>query len=86
MQADADGRFTLPNVRPGTYTLSAYVIGEVGEYTQTSVKVSARDTTALGDVTWTISHPGRSIAREIGIPDRSAEEFADGANYWVPYN
>jgi rhamnogalacturonan endolyase len=50
------------------------------------VKVTAGHETALGDTTWTINHPGRSIAWEIGIPDRSAEEFADGANYWVPYN
>jgi len=86
VQADASGNFTIPNVRPGTYTLSAYVTGEVGEYTQTNVKVTADHTTALGNTTWTISHPGRSIAWEIGIPDRSAAEFADGANYWVPYN
>ena len=85
-QADASGHFTLPHVRPGIYTLSAYVTGEVGEYTRSNVKVIAGDTTALGDLTWAIPHPGRSIAWEIGIPDRSAEEFADGANYWVPYN
>lgn len=86
VQAGASGDFTIPNVRPGTYTLSAYVTGEVGEYTRTNVKVTAGDTTALGNATWTISHPGRSIAWEIGIPDRSAAEFADGMNYWVPYN
>ena len=86
VQADASGHFTLPHVRPGTYTLSAFVTGEVGEYTQKNVQVTAGKTTALGDTTWTIAHPGRSIAWEIGIPDRSAEEFADGANYWVPYN
>ncbi|MEA3208710.1 MAG: hypothetical protein QOE70_1767 [Chthoniobacter sp.] len=86
VQADAGGHFTIPNVRPGTYTLSAYVTGEVGEYTRTNVKVTAGDTTALGDTTWAIAHPGRSMVWEIGIPDRSAEEFADGASYWVPYN
>ena len=86
VQAGPDGNFTIPNVRPGIYTLSAYVTGEVGEYTQTNVTVTAGQTNALGSITWTISHPGRSIAWEIGIPDRSAAEFADGANYWVPYN
>jgi rhamnogalacturonan endolyase len=85
-QADANGNFTIPNVRPGIYTLSAYVTGEVGEYTQANVNVTAGNTTALGNTTWAIAHPGRSIAWEIGIPDRSAEEFADAANYWVPYN
>lgn len=86
VQADASGHFTLSNVRPGTYTLSAYVTGETGEYTRTKVKVAAGETTVLGDLTWDISHPGTSIAWEIGVPDRSAEEFADAANYWVPYN
>jgi len=86
VQADAGGNFTIPNVRPGTYTLSAYVTGEVGEYTRTNVKVTAGHATALGNTTWTISHVGQSIAWEIGVPDRSAEEFADAANYWVPYN
>jgi rhamnogalacturonan endolyase len=66
--------------------LSAYVTGEVGEYSQTNVKVVLGETTALGDIVWTIAHPGRSIAWEIGVPDRSAEEFADASNYWVPYN
>jgi len=86
VQADAGGNFTIPNVRPGTYTLSAYVTGEVGEYTRTNVKVTAGHATALGNTTWTISHVGQSIAWEIGVPDRSAEEVADAANYWVPYN
>jgi len=86
VQADASGHFTIPNVRPGTYTLSAYVTGEVGEYTQTNVKVTAGETNTLGDIPWSIVHPGQSIAWEIGIADRSAEEFADAANYWVPYN
>jgi rhamnogalacturonan endolyase len=86
VQADAGGNFTIPHVRPGTYTLSAYVTGEVGEYAQANVKVTAGQATALGDTRWTISHPGKSIAWEIGIPDRSAAEFADAANHWVPYN
>jgi rhamnogalacturonan endolyase len=85
VQADANGNFTIPNVRPGTYTLSAYVTGEVGEYTQTNVTVTAGQTKALGNTTWTISHPGQSIAWEIGTPDRSAAEFADSATYYVPY-
>ncbi len=86
VQADAAGHFTIPHVRPGTYTLYAYVTGEVGEHTQTKVKVTAGEVTELGDVTWTIPHAGRSIAWEIGVPDRSAAEFADAVNHWVPYN
>jgi len=86
VRADANGSFTIPAVRPGNLTLSAYVTGEVGEYTQTNVNVTANATTALGDVVWTVAHPGLSIAWEIGVPDRRTEEFAEGStNYYVPY-
>ncbi len=86
VHADKDGRFTISNVRPGTYTLSAYVTGEVGEYSQAEVSIAAGQTAQLGNVTWTVPHAGKTIVWEIGVPDRTAAEFADGANSWVPYN
>lgn len=86
VQADASGNFTIPNVRPGTYTLSAYVTGEVGEFTKTNVTVAAGQTNALGNLTWTITHPGQYIVWELGTPDRTSAEFAEGStNYYVPY-
>lgn len=86
VRADANGNFTIPAVRPGQLTLSAYVSGEVGEFTQTNVNVTANGTTALGNVVWNVVHPGLSIAWEIGTPDRRSEEFAEGStNYYVPY-
>jgi rhamnogalacturonan endolyase len=82
VQADLAGHFTIPNVRPGTYTLYAFATGEVGEFSKTAVSVRAGQATALGDVTWNVPHVGASIAWEIGVPDRSAAEFKHGDDYF----
>ncbi len=83
--ADALGNFTIPDVRPGSYTLYAFTDGAVGEYSQLAVNVTAGGTTALGNVTWNVTHPGTSIAWEIGTPNRSAREFKHGNDYFEPY-
>lgn len=83
--ADAQGNFTLPAVRPGTYTLYAYNTGAVGEFSQKSVTVTAGRTVALGTVAWSVPHAGRVIAWEIGVPDRSAAEFHHGNDYFQAY-
>jgi rhamnogalacturonan endolyase len=83
--ADSSGNFTIPNVRPGTYTLSAFVTGAVGEYSQANVAVDAGATTSLDNVTWNVVHPGSSIAWEIGVPDRSAAEFRHGNDYFQAF-
>jgi rhamnogalacturonan endolyase len=86
VKSDANGNFSIPNVRPGTYTLYAFTNGAVGEYSQASVAVTAGGTTALGSVTWNVTHPGGSIAWEIGVPDRTAKEFRHGStDYFEPY-
>ena len=85
VKTDVDGGFTIPNVRPGTYTLYGFVTGAVGEYSQTDVSVDAGQTTSLGDVVWTLFHPGNSIAWEIGIPDRNSTEFRHGNDYFEPF-
>ena len=83
--ADSSGNFSIPNVRAGTYTLSAFVTGAVGEYSQANVTVSTGGTTVLGDVTWNVVHLGSSIAWEIGVPDRSAAEFWHGNDYFQAF-
>ena len=83
--ADASGNFTIPGVRPGTYTLYAYNDGVVGEYSKTAVTVTAGGTNAQGTLTWTVAHPGASIAWEIGTPDRTAKEFRHGNDYFEPF-
>jgi rhamnogalacturonan endolyase len=70
-RADRAGHFRIPAVRPGTYTLSAFVDGVIGEYTQENVTVPTRD---LGTVVWHPRSHGRTLW-QIGRPDRSAEEF-----------
>jgi rhamnogalacturonan endolyase len=84
-KADASGNFSLPAVRPGTYTLYAFLDGAVGEFSKTSITVTAGGTTALGPLTWTIPRSGASLAWEIGEPDRSAAEFKHGNDYFKPY-
>lgn len=82
VKTDSNGNFVIPNVRPGNYTIYSFVTGVVGEYSQSGVVVSAGTTTFLGNVTWNVTHPGNSIAWEIGVPDRSAAEFKHGNDYF----
>jgi rhamnogalacturonan endolyase len=84
-RTDATGNFTIPFVRAGTYTLYAFTTGAVGEYALQGVNVSAGGTTALGDVTWNVPHPGSAIAWEIGFPDRTASKFWHGNDYFQPF-
>lgn len=84
-RSDGSGNFTIPAVRPGSYTLYAFTGGVVGEFSKTGITVTAGGTNPQGDLTWTVSHPGTSIAWEIGVPDRSAREFRHGDDYFTPY-
>jgi rhamnogalacturonan endolyase len=84
-RADAAGNFTIPAVRPGSYTLYAYTDGVVGEFSKTNIIVTGGGTNAQGDVAWNIVHPGTSIAWEIGVPDRTAKEFKHGNDYFTPF-
>lgn len=85
VKADSNGNFSIPSVRPGTYTLYAFTQGAVGEYSMAKVTVTAGGTTALGNLTWNVPHYGRSIAWEIGVPDRTAKEFWHGGDYFEPF-
>lgn len=78
------GAFLLPNVRPGDYTLYAYVTGAVGQYSKTGITVKAGTMQELPPLTWSVPHFGSRIAWEIGTPDRSAAEFRHGRDYFVP--
>jgi rhamnogalacturonan endolyase len=81
VRGDDQGRFTIPNVRPGTYTLHAIANGVLGEYAKTDVTVGAGKTLDLGRLQWTPVRYGRQLW-EIGIPDRTAGEFLHGDHYW----
>ena len=80
-----DGRFTIPNVRPGTYTLRAFANGVLGEYDRTAqVTVEAGKTVDLGKLDWQPVRYGKQIW-EIGYPDRTGDKFfkGDADNYWL---
>jgi rhamnogalacturonan endolyase len=83
-KADAQGKFDLTNVRPGKYTLYAYTGGVVGQCEKTGVEVKAGQTVSLNQIIWHVKHPGRQIAWEIGVPDRTTTEFAHGKDYYTP--
>ena len=79
----ADGAFTIPNVRPGTYQLHAVADGILGAYDATaSVTIAAgQHTLDLGTIEWHPVHYGQQIF-QIGTPNRSAKEFFKGDDHW----
>lgn len=76
----ASGATTLPGVIPGTYRLTAYVLGQWGELRKDDVAVTAGGITPVA---------GRFVPENfgtappiwtLGTPDRSAREFRHGTN------
>jgi rhamnogalacturonan endolyase len=80
-RADEQGRFSIPNVRAGTYTLHAIADGVLGEFAQTNVVIQAGKSLELGQLQWKPVRHGKQLW-EIGVPDRSAQEFRHGDHYW----
>ena len=80
VKADADGKFTLPTVRPGTYTLYAWQTQ--GSITQSFAKDNIEvkgDTLDLGQLAWDPPyHP--NLLWQIGQADRMAGEFKFGSS------
>jgi rhamnogalacturonan endolyase len=77
----ADGSFTIPNVRPDVYTMHAIADGVLGEFAVTNITIAAGKTVELGDLKWQPVRYGPQLW-EIGVPNRSAEEFLHGDHYW----
>src|SRR5476651_31955 len=79
-----NGKFTIANVRPGTYTLHAFANGVLGEFAQTEITVVAGKTLNLGKLEWKPIREGKQVW-EIGYPSRVADKFfkGDPANYWL---
>jgi rhamnogalacturonan endolyase len=80
----ANGRFTIPNIRPGTYTLHAIADGVLGELIHTNVFVEAGQPLNLGKLDWKPVRYGRQLW-DIGYPDRTGGKFfkGDGPNFWL---
>jgi rhamnogalacturonan endolyase len=75
--ADAAGRFQLGAVRPGGYTLYAWVPGEFGELAKDGVQVVANQALDLGALDFRPLRHGRTLW-QVGTPDRRASEFRHG--------
>lgn len=76
-----DGKFTITNVRPGTYTMHAFADGVLGEFAKANVTVEAGKNLDLGKVEWKPVRNGKQIW-EIGYPNRNGGEFFKGDEYW----
>ena len=81
--ASDDGKFEIPDVRAGTYTMHAFADGVLGEFAKPDVTVEAGKPLDLGNLTWTPVRRGMQVW-DIGIPNRSGLEFFKGDSYWVP--
>ena len=83
-EGSEDGRFSLPNVRPGTYTLHAFAEGVLGEFAQTDITVEAGKALDLGQLAWKPVRYGKQVW-DIGYPDRTGGKFfkGDRENYWL---
>lgn len=81
VRADARGRFSIPNVRPGDYWLRAIADGVLGEFVMTNVVVNAGFQTGVGSLEWQPVRYGKTVW-QIGVPDRTAREFRHGDHYW----
>jgi len=80
-RGSSSGRFTIPNVRPGTYELHAIADGVLGEYSKADVTVKAGSQVDLGKLDWVPVRYGKQLW-QIGIPNRSASEFLRGDDHW----
>jgi rhamnogalacturonan endolyase len=77
------GAFSIPNVPAGTYTLRALADGVLGEFAQADVVIKAGQPLDLGTLAWKPVRRGKPLW-EIGVPNRTASEFAGADQFWAP--
>jgi len=80
-RGSADGRFSIPNVRPGTYELHAIADGVLGEFAKADITIPSGGKVDLGKLEWVPVRYGKQLW-QIGIPNRSASEFLGGSDHW----
>jgi rhamnogalacturonan endolyase len=82
--AGSDGQFSIPNVRPGLYTLYAFADGVLGVFSKTEITIAPGGKPVdLGSLTWTPVRRGKQVW-EVGTPDRSVAEFVNGDKWFLP--
>jgi rhamnogalacturonan endolyase len=82
-RGDTEGRFTIPHVRPGHYTLHALADGVLGEFVKAEVTALPGVPLDLGTLSWTPLRHGRPLW-DVGIPNRTGSEFFKGDEYADP--
>jgi rhamnogalacturonan endolyase len=80
---DPNGRFSIPAVSPGSYTLYALADGVLGEFAKAEVELAAGESLDLGELVWVPERRGVQIW-EIGTPNRTATEFVGGDRFFEP--
>ena len=81
VHADANGSFSIPDVRAGTYSLHAIADGVLGDLTVSNVVVEPGKKSSLGKIDWQPVRYGTQLW-DIGIPNRNASEFFKGDDYF----
>ncbi len=81
MRGDAQGKFSIPNVRPGVYTLHAIADGVLGELAVSNITVTPGKPLNLASLNWQPVRYGKQLW-DIGIPNRTAAEFSGGNDYF----
>lgn len=80
-KAEATGAFVIPHVRPGRYELRAIADNVLGEFVCSDIDVRSGERVELGKMVWTPLRFGAQVW-EIGYPNRTADKFRHGADYW----
>jgi hypothetical protein len=75
--ADSTGKVTIPDVMPGTYRVSAYVLGGWGLYHIDNIVVGTGTTNVTGTFD-SRSFSSQAPVWTIGYPDRTAHEYSHG--------
>lgn len=77
VKGNADGTFTIPNVREGKYVLYAFTNNVLGEYMKSDIVIEKGKPLNLGKLEWVPVRKGKQVW-DIGIPNRNASEFRGG--------
>jgi rhamnogalacturonan endolyase len=81
VRGGADGAFSIPNVRPGNYTLCAIADGVLGDFAKANITVASGQPLNLGTIEWQPVRYGKQLW-DIGIPSRDGSEFFKGNDYF----
>jgi rhamnogalacturonan endolyase len=73
-RTDSTGKFILPDVRPGSYSLYAYTDNVMEEYCKNDIVVTANKTTDLNKLSWIPRQFGNKLW-QIGVADRTTRGF-----------